>query len=273
MIGLGLINYRVMNKKLTVLCILLSVFISIAFVSFKKPINIYLIGDSTVADYSLEPDYLQKKYPITGWGQVFQSFFNRNSLKELKNIIDNDSVLVMDKAKGGRSTRTFFSEGRWTEIMNVLRKDDLVLIQFGHNDAAKDKPERYIDTAGYKRLLRMYVKDARSKKAKPILITPVTRNYPWINNKLKSAHGDYPEAVKQVAREQNIPLIDLTTLSANFFTEKGKDYVSKNYFMNLDSAKYEAYPNGQKDNTHFQPQGAKEIARLVFEELLKINKK
>lgn len=242
-----------------------------SFIVKPKPVKVYLIGDSTVADYTLESDYMQKKYPITGWGQVFQQFLNRDSLKELNHLIKSDSALVIDKAKGGRSTRTFFEEGRWKEVLNTLEKGDLVLIQFGHNDAAKDKPERYVDIPGYKDFLRMYVKETRAKGATPILITPVTRNYPWKDNKLGSAHGEYPQAVKDVAKELKVALIDLTTLSAESFTQKGKDFVSEKYFMHLDSGKYEAYPKGQNDNTHFQPAGATEVARLVYVELKKIN--
>jgi lysophospholipase L1-like esterase len=245
----------------------------VLFMSFNikpKPVNVYLIGDSTVADYTLDEGYMQKKYPITGWGQVFQQFLKKDSLKKLNRLIKSDSALVIDKAKGGRSTRTFFEEGRWKDVLSTLEKNDLVLIQFGHNDAAKDKPERYVDIPGYKDFLRMYVKETRAKGALPILITPVTRNYPWKDGKLGSAHGEYPQAVKDVAKELDVPIIDLTTLSAAFFTTKGNDFVSKNYFMNLDSAKYEAYPKGQKDNTHFQPEGAKEVARLVYEGLKKI---
>lgn len=261
-------------KKKDQYLILLS--ISILLMSFMlkpKPVKVYLIGDSTVADYTLEKDYMQKKYPITGWGQVFQQFLRRDSLKNLSNIIKSDSALVVDKAKGGRSTRTFFEEGRWKEILETLTKNDLVLIQFGHNDAAKNKPERYIDIPGYKDFLRMYVNQSREKGAVPILITPVTRNYPWKDNKLGNTHGDYPQAVKDVAQELNVPLIDLTTISADFFTQKGKALVSEKYFMHLDSGKYEAYPKGQKDDTHFQPEGATEVARLVYAELKKINQK
>lgn len=238
-----------------------------------KPVKVYLIGDSTVADYTLDEGYLQKKYPITGWGQVFQQFLKKDSLKKLNLLIKSDSALVIDKAKGGRSTRTFFEEGRWKEVLSTLEKNDLVLIQFGHNDAAKDKPERYVDIPGYKDFLRMYVKETREKGAVPILITPVTRNYPWKDGKLGSAHGEYPQAVKDVAKELNAPIIDLTSLSASFFTTKGNEFVSKHYFMNLDSAKYEAYPKGQKDNTHFQPEGAKAVAQLVYNELKNINRK
>jgi len=252
------------------IAILCSVFL-MSFIMKPKPVKVYLIGDSTVADYTLDEGYLQKKYPLTGWGQVFQQFLTKDSLKKLNRLIKSDSALVIDKAKGGRSTRTFFEEGRWKEVLSTLQKNDLVLIQFGHNDAAKDKPERYVDIPGYKNFLRLYVKETREKGAFPILITPVTRNYPWKDGKLGSAHGEYPQAVKDVAKELNVAIIDLTSLSADFFTTKGNEFVSKYFFMNLDPAKYQAYPKGLKDNTHFQPEGAKAIAQLVYNELKNIS--
>ncbi|RYD74250.1 MAG: rhamnogalacturonan acetylesterase [Sphingobacteriales bacterium] len=254
--------------KLVILCFGC---LSMSFLSKPKPIRVFLIGDSTVADYSLESDYLTAKYPITGWGQVFQQFLQRDSLKKLDHIIKGDSAVVVDKAKGGRSTRSFFEEGRWKEVLEKLSKNDLVLIQFGHNDAAIDKPERYTSIPAYKDFLRMYVNQTREKNAKPILITPVSRNYPWKDGKLGSAHGNYPQAVKDMAAELKVPMIDLTTLSADFFSKKGEAFVKNTYFMNLDSGKYQAYPNGQKDNTHFQPAGAMEVAKLVYNGLKKLN--
>ena len=234
-------------------------------VSGPKIVKVYLIGDSTVADYALDADYQAKRYPITGWGQVFQTFMRSDSLVKVRNLIKADSVVVVDKARGGRSTRTFFEEGRWSEVCKSLEPNDLVLIQFGHNDAAKDKPERYVNIEGYKEYLRLFVNQAREKGAVPILLTPVNRNYPWADGKLSNVHGDYPDAVKQVAKELNVRLIDLTQLSIDFFTSKGQEFVTSHYFMNFASGLYEGYPNGGKDNTHFQPEGAVEVARLVFQ--------
>lgn len=259
-----------MKHHKIIIAVVATGFLLLSFISKPKPVKVYLIGDSTVADYTLEQGYMQKRYPLTGWGQVFQHFLQKDSLGKLGKLIKSDSALVVDKAKGGRSTRSFFEEGRWKEVLDSLQKNDLVLIQFGHNDAAKDKPERYVDIPGYKAFLKMYVNETRAKGALPILITPVTRNYPWKDGKLGSAHGEYPQAVKEVAETLKVPFIDLTVLSIGFFTTKGQEYVSQNYFMNLDSSRYEAYPKGQKDNTHFQPEGAKAVASLVFEALKKL---
>lgn len=233
----------------------------------KEPTRVYLIGDSTVADYSLEADFKTKRYPLAGWGQVFQQFMVKDSLRKISSLIRTDSAIVDDRAKGGRSTRTFFEEGRWADVYKGLRKGDLVMIQFGHNDAAVEKHERYVNITGYKEYLRLYVNQTRSKGGLPILITPVARNYPWKDGKLGNVHGDYPQAMKDVAKELNVPLIDLNQLSMDLFTSKGEEYVSRNYFMNLPAGVYQAYPDGQKDNTHFQPEGATEVARLVFKGL------
>lgn len=252
--------------------LLLVFFVSaFAFKSAKKPVHIYLIGDSTVADYTLDSGYMQKKYPIHGWGQVFQPFFKRDNLFQLKNLIKSDSVLVIDKARGGRSTRTFFEEGRWAAILKTLQKNDIVMIQFGHNDAAKDKPERYVDIPGYKEFLRLYINQTREKGAIPILVTPVNRNYPWKDEKLSNVHGEYPKAVKDVAKELDVKLIDLTQLSIDAFSAKGQAYVTSNYFMNFEKGLYPAYPDGQKDNTHFQKEGATAVAQIVFNALINLN--
>jgi lysophospholipase L1-like esterase len=243
------------------LCVIL---VGLRQIGDEKIVRVYLIGDSTVADYTLYDDYMTKRSPITGWGQVFQTFMSRDSLRKVRNIIKTDSVLVIDSARGGRSTRTFFEEGRWASVCQSLHPNDLVLIQFGHNDAAKDKPDRYVTIQGYKEYLRLFVNQAREKEALPILLTPVNRNYPWADGKLTNVHGEYPDAVREVAKELNVRLIDLTRLSCDFLTSKGQVYVTSHYFMNLPAGAFEGYPNGQKDNTHFQPEGAVEIARLVF---------
>ena len=230
----------------------------------KKITRVWLIGDSTVADYSLEKDYHAKRYPIMGWGQVFQSFMSSDSLKMIRHLVRNDSVIVEDRARGGRSTRSFFEEGRWADIYNRLSPGDLVLIQFGHNDASVNKGERYTSIAGYKEFLRLYVNQSREKGAIPILVTPVARNYPWKEGRLGNTHGDYPAAMREVAAATGARLIDLTALSIDFFIGKGKDYVTTTYFMNFPPGIYAGYPDGSSDNTHFQPAGATAVAQLVF---------
>jgi lysophospholipase L1-like esterase len=260
-----------MKSKTALLMVLSSALLLLSFAYKKKVVKVYLIGDSTVADYSLEKDFETKRYPVTGWGQVFQPFLKTSNLKNLNFIIKADSALVDDRAKGGRSTRTFFEEGRWAEVYKSLQKNDLVMMQFGHNDGAVEKPGRYVNIDGYKEYLRLFVDQTREKGAIPVLLTPVARNYPWKDGKLSNVHGEYPEAVKAVAIEKQVLFIDLNQLSMDAFAAKGQDYVSSHFFMNLPAGKYVAYPDGQKDNTHFQPEGATEVARLIYEAMTQLN--
>lgn len=252
-------------KNLAALCLL--------FLAACQPkdeeVVIYVIGDSTVANYADNyeegKDYFKTRYPVAGWGQLFQEYFTQADLTALKPLLHVDSVRIDDRARGGRSTRTFFQEGRWRKVYEVLQPGDLVMMQFGHNDGSEAHPLRYVDIEGYKEFLRLFVDQTREKGATPIILTPVARNYPWENGQLQNVHGEYPQAAQEVATEMNVLFIDLNQLSIQAFTEKGEDFVSREYFMNLDSGVYEAYPNGQSDNTHFQIEGGRFVAGLVFE--------
>ncbi len=241
----------------------------------NKVTTVYLIGDSTMANYAnnYDPgkDYMKTRYPVTGWGQVFQQFLVSDSLVKVKSIIKTNSAFVDDRARGGRSTRTFFQEGRWRSVYESLKKDDVVIMQFGHNDGAETMTERYVTIEGYKEFLRLFVSQTREKGAVPIILTPVARNYPWKEGKLQNVHGEYDQAPKDVAKELSVMIIDLNRKSMDFFTKKGEGYASENYFMNVPAGVYEAFPNGQKDNTHFQTKGAIEVARLVFEGMKELN--
>ncbi|MDN3670630.1 rhamnogalacturonan acetylesterase [Echinicola jeungdonensis] len=256
-------------SMLTLLC-----WVNMAFHTRGKITTVYLIGDSTMADYSgnYDPgkDYMKTRYPVTGWGQVFQPFMKKENLSSLSHLIKGDSVLVDDRARGGRSTRTFFEEGRWRAVYENLKPGDLVLMQFGHNDAAESKPERYVNIEGYKEYIRLFVNQSREKGVTPIVITPVNRNYPWEDGQLQNVHGEYYNAAVDVANELEALLIDLTQLSMDHFSAKGKEYVTKNYFMNFGPGIYEAYPEGSNDNTHFQPEGAKAVASLVYKAMVEL---
>ncbi|OFY55334.1 MAG: hypothetical protein A2X22_02805 [Bacteroidetes bacterium GWF2_49_14] len=249
--------------KKYLLIIIWIVLIAMCLSSSEKIVTVWLIGDSTMADYSKYDNYQNERYPITGWGQVFQSLMTGTQMKELKDLIGADSIIVDDRAVGGRSTRTFFQEGKWRQVYESLKPGDFVLMQFGHNDQSESKIDRYVNIEGYKEYLKLFILQTRQKGAIPVLITPVARNYPWVDGVLTNTHGDYPGAIKEVASETHTLLVDLNERSMKFFTEKGRDFVTSNYFMNLPPGKFQAYPEGKTDNTHFQPEGATEVARLV----------
>lgn len=239
----------------------------------KKIIRILMAGDSTMADYTLltDRDYMTKRYPLTGWGQVFAPFFTADKLPLVNHLLKADSVIIIDKAVGGRSSRSFFQEGRWRELLSETQPGDFVIIQFGHNDATPERPNRYVTPDSYKEFLRLYVSQTREKDATPILVTPMAQNKRWEEGMLLNTHGDYPAAMKSVAEEMGVYLIDLNQLSMDFFTSKGEEFVTYNYFMNLPAGKYPSSMAGKSDNTHFQTEGAKQIARLVFEAMCQLH--
>jgi lysophospholipase L1-like esterase len=256
-----------MNKNIFNTAFLALILIWFASCKREKIITIWLIGDSTMADYaSYEEDYMSRRYPQMGWGMMFHHFTIKDSLK-LITAMNADSAVIDNRARGGRSTRSFFEEGRWDKVYSAVQPGDWVLIQFGHNDSWPDRPDRYVGIPGYKEFLRLYVSQVRQKDAIPVLITPVSRNNPWVNGQLQNSHGEYPDAMREVADELDVYLIDLSRLSAEHFTQMGREYVTYQYFMNLPVGKFEAYPEGREDNTHFQPEGAMEVSRLVYQGL------
>ena len=240
--------------------------------SEKKIVNVWLIGDSTMSDYRGHAKDESYDNPMAGWGQMFQPYLSGENLIAVKDFLHADSVVVNNRAIGGRTTRSYFEEGRWQRVYNSIQPGDFVIIQFGHNDAsiplhpllAKRGYPKFVDL-GYKEYLRLFVGQTREKGATPILLTPVARNHGWENDTLKNIHGDFPKSVKIVVDEMSVPFIDLNELSMESFTEKGKDYVTNHYFMNIPAGKFNSLPDGLTDNTHFQYEGADEVARLVYE--------
>lgn len=197
-------------------------------------VTVYIAGDSTVATY--DPSVSSK----VGWGQVIPNYFTSDLNFE-------------NHAIGGRSSKSFINEGRLDEILKKIKPNDYLFIQFGHNDQKKDDQTRYTEPyTTYKQYLKKYIDGARAKKAIPVLITPVARlNYK--NNKFINDFVDYEKAMKQLAAEENVKLIDLTTKSINYYTSIGYDNTYKLFMISLDGT----------DRTHFTKQGAPQIARLV----------
>ncbi|MBI9057493.1 MAG: rhamnogalacturonan acetylesterase [Labilibaculum sp.] len=231
--------------KYLIICVVL-----FASCDASKNYTIYLAGDSTMSEKRAD------RRPETGWGMEFQDFFN-------------DNVTIANHAKNGRSTRTFIEEGRWDSIINLLQKDDYVLIQFGHNDESKKKVKRYTSPEDYYKNLCRFVDETRAKEATPILLTPVMRRRFDENGKFYDVHGVYPDMVRRAAKDKNAKLIDMHKTTGEYLSKLGEQE-SKSVFMIADSAVWENYPNGINDNTHFNVKGAKEIASLTVKEIIKI---
>lgn len=200
--------------------------------------RVFIAGDSTAAEYGAE------RAPQAGWGQALQSW------------LDPSQWQVHNHAKGGRSTRSFIAEGRLDALANQLRAGDVVLIQFGHNDAKLEDLTRYADPHGdYPQLLSRYIEVARKKGATPVLITPVARLL-YDFGALLDTHGVYTQAVKRVAAEQQVALIDLNASSMAWIRALGEQG-AKPYFMFVPE-------QGKADGTHFSMAGATAVACQVM---------
>lgn len=209
--------------------------------------TIFVCGDSTAASYKPE------EAPITGWGQVLGEF--------------TPGIRVENRAMGGRSTKSFLSEGRLQKIETEIQPGDLLLIQFTHNDTS-DLVWRHTDPwTSFYRNLEIYVDTAILRGARPVLMTPICRRY-WRDGALLESHGEYPDAIRLLAFRRNVPLIDIYQESTRLVRELG-DEESKKLYLYAEPGVYPAYPNGSADDTHTQRAGAEAYARMTAEALKK----
>ncbi|MDP9702616.1 lysophospholipase L1-like esterase [Paenibacillus intestini] len=211
----------------------------------NQTMTVFLAGDSTVTD---QPE---SGYPYCGWGQLLPAQFKHD-------------VAVDNHAQSGRSSRSFIHEGRLDAIREQIEPDDFLFIQFGHNDEKPD-PERGTDPfTTYKQYLKKYIDAAREAEARPVLITPVHRRYFAKDGTLTDTHGDYITAVRELAADEEVPLIDLAERSRLMFEQAGKEG-TKDDFMWVLPGEYINFPTGMEDNTHFQERGARRLAEQVAE--------
>ncbi len=208
--------------------------------------TLHLAGDSTMA---IKAPYMR---PETGWGEPFADFFAA-------------PLRIHNHAMNGRSTRTFLEEGRWQALLDALNAGDFVLIQFGHNDESRNKPDRYTTPEAFKQNLQRFVADVRAKQATPILLTPLTRRQFDADGKVLETH-EYSSLVREVAQQAKVSWIDLDALSRAHFAKMGIER-SAARFLHLAAGEHPFYPAGVSDNTHLSPLGASEVAILVLREL------
>lgn len=197
------------------------------------PVVMVIVGDSTVCNWPTND-------ARRGWGMFIQDYFQPN-------------LKVINLAKSGRSTKTFIQEHLWAAALKA--HPNYVLIQFGHNDShAPSKPEATDANTNYKEYLRQYIDDTRAIGARPVLVTPMCRRTFAADGTLTDALLPYANAMKEVAAEKKVPLVDLHTASAKLFEKLG-------------AAESEKLANSASDSTHFNARGAKAMAALVMQEL------
>jgi lysophospholipase L1-like esterase len=214
----------------------------------RKKLTVWMVGDSTMCVYD------SARFPLTGWGMPFARYFD-------------NSVVVENRARAGRSTRTFISEGLWKKVEDSLSPGDYVLIQFGHNDEAKNYPDRYTPPANFRKNLTWMVSEVRKKKAVAVLITPVSRRKFSDAGQAMETHPVYSPIVREVAAKENVPLIDLDSLSMALYQKFGPRDAPL-LFNLLKPGEDPNYPDGiVKNATHFNAYGARKIAELVLNAL------
>jgi lysophospholipase L1-like esterase len=195
--------------------------------------KIVIIGDSTVCEYPADA-------PSRGWGHFIGEYFR-------------DPVTIVNLAASGRSTKTFINEGRWAKAL--AEKPQFVLIQFGHNDShAKEKPEATDAATDYRDYLRQYVKEAREIGATPVFVTPMCRRTFKADGTLEDILVPYADAMKAVAADLKVPVIDLHEMSSELYLKLGPE-------------KCLELANKPGDATHFNEKGARAMAELVMSKL------
>ena len=232
--------------------IILALVVAIS-VSAQDKIVLRLMGDSTMADKDLS-----YQNPERGWGQ------------RLKSHVD-EGVEVANYAQNGRSTKSVQTLGIWDRVKADLKAGEYLFIQFGHNDSKESDTTRYAAPFGaYQDNIRLFVNHALSVGAKPILFTPVSRR--WFDDKgnlKRECHGDYPAAVKQIAQEYGLPLIDANEVTQQWLMSLG-DEASRKYYMWIEEGTNPKHPQGKVDNTHTNVAGARQIVNLLLPEIVKV---
>lgn len=268
-----------MKTKLTILLGLLLMFS--AFTSEKQVITIFTIGDSTMANKPLEGGN-----PERGWGQMLSRYFSEEI------VIDNHAV-------NGRSSKSFIDEGRWDKVLVKLKKGDYVFIQFGHNDEKPDEKRHTDPGTTFDANLKRFVEEARAKGAIPVLFNSIVRrnfgeanadavakavvqddiregidpNAPQaeVNTgaRLIDTHGAYLDSPRNVARELEVPFVDLNRVTHDLVEQMGPE-ASKQLFVWVAPNTVPVLPKGREDNTHLNVRGAATVAWLAVQEVIKV---
>ena len=189
----------------------------------EKHTTVYLIGDSTMTDHMMEP--------WAAWGQMFPRFFK-------------EPLLIANYAECGETTASFIGEKRWPKIMSEISEGDYVFMQFGINDRSIQLPQ-------FKQYFVQFIDETRAKKANPVLVTSQNLKRLGADGKGVQTLGGYPDAMKEVAKDKNVPLIDLNEMSMRLYEGFGPGA------NGIDKA--------CSDGTHHSDYGAYELAKCVVQ--------
>lgn len=214
-----------------------------------KP-KIYIAGDSTAQTY----DY-KKVYPQTGWGQVFADYFT-------------DDIIIENRSMGGRSSKSYNNDGRLDRILTEMHPGDYVFIQFGINDGAENKPERYISVGDYKKLITdKYIGEVIKRGGTPVLMTAsAASGWDDKTNSFSESRQDYADPTREIAEETGVAFIDANRIMTDKWNTMDKEDVFAGYFI-CEPLESKAYPTGTDDHTHLKAKGAKMVASLIADDI------
>ncbi len=202
----------------------------------------FLCGDSTMADYP--PD----AYPMMGWGRKLQGLLT-------------EDVYVENCAVCGRSSKSFVAEKRLSFIELCLRRGDKLIISFGHNDEKPDAERSTDPYLTYPEYLGMYIDAARRRGAEPVLVTPIARRR-FEDGELIPTHGPYPDAMRHLADYRGVRLVDLEKATTDAVRAAGIEG-SKLLYCHVPEGSAN-YPEGLRDDSHLQEEGAARFASLFL---------
>jgi lysophospholipase L1-like esterase len=210
-----------------------------------KATTIFLAGNSTVVD--------QDREPWASWGQMIPFF------------LVPSTVVVANYAESGEALNSFVSAKRLEKILSLMKAGDYLFIEFGHNDQ-KQKGEGVGAFTTYKKRLQFFISEVKNKGGVPVLVTSMHRRNFDSTGHIVNTLGDYPEAVRQTAKEENVMLIDLNAMSKNLYEAWG-EAASVKAFVHYPANTFPNQKEALKDNTHFNTYGAYEIARCIVQSI------
>ena len=232
------------DKKLTLEFLGSSTIQAIKIEPVNQTKTLFLAGDSTVTNQDVEP--------WASWGQFFTAYLN-------------EEIAVANQASSGASLASFRSS-RIDKILSQLKEGDFVVIEFGHNDE-KVKGEGAGAYGLYTSIMTDFIKRIKEKGGTPILITPTQRRA-FDGKKLKPTHGEFPDAMRKVAQNEAVALIDLTKMTTKMYEAWGPQ-LSRKAFVQYAANMFPGQREALEDNTHFSNFGANEVALAILSGLRK----
>ena len=215
--------------------------------------TVFLAGNSTVVDQYIEP--------YAAWGQMIPNFFNPLPTSSGSAI----SISIANHAESGETLRSFISEKRLIKVLSLMKAGDYLFIEFAHNDQKQKDLDPFL---GYKALIKNFISAAQAKGGKPVLVTSMhRRNFDSLGHIINTL-GDFPEAMRQVAKEENVPMIDLNAMSKTLWEALGTEG-SKKAFVHVPANTFPNQTKAIQDDTHFSNYGAYLLAQCMVEGIKK----